>query len=256
MLALVRPPGDSFAAALSGHPDAADLDVGRARRQHEMYVEALRSARVEIIELPAEQTLPDACFVEDCAVVVGGEALLCRLGAPTRRKEPETLLEPLTTRVGRVVRMPQGATLDGGDVLRLGKTLYVGRSARTNDAGIEELRAFARRHGVEVVSVAVPPDVLHLQTAVTAAGEAELVGREGVLADPAFAEVAASYVVPYDEPTGASVLRIGNAIVMAAGAPQTAGMLRDAGREVIEVELDEFTKADGGPTCLSLRLDE
>ncbi len=252
MFAFVRPPGASFPAALSGHP-RDDLDVRRARAQHSAYVDTLRRLDVEVVELPAQDALPDACFVEDCAVVIGGEALLCRPGAPSRRDEPATLLDALGSRVSEVVRMPPEATLDGGDVLRLGAALYVGRSARTNDAGVAALRTFALRYGLEVVPVTVPPDTLHLQTAATAVSDTEIIGDARVLAHPAFAQVPVHHAVPDDEPTGASVLRVGNTVVMAAGAPRTATMLRAAGHHVIELDLGEFTKADGGPTCLSLR---
>src|SRR6266508_5231878 len=142
-VALVRRPGASFPAALSEHPDSATIDLAEALRQHAAYVEALRGLGVDVIELPPEHDLPDACFVEDCAVFGGRDALLCRLGAPSRAAEPDTLAGVLAEHVERLERMPEAARLDGGDVLRFGSTYFVGRSARTNEAGIAVLSLFA-----------------------------------------------------------------------------------------------------------------
>lgn len=255
-IALVRAPGATFSAALTGRADPVSLDLHQALAEHAGYVSALRSLGVDVVELPAEDTLPDAPFVEDCAVTIGRDALLTRPGAPSRLPEPETLADMLASRVDRLERMPEWATLDGGDVLKLGDTFFVGRSARTNEAGIDALDAFAATRGIVVVPVDVPGGYLHLQTAVTAVAPDTLIGVPEALSHPAFARVPRKLAVPPGEEPAASVLRIHDTLVMAAGFDKTEHLLREHGCQVVSTPLNEFIKADGGPTCLSLRIDQ
>ena len=142
--AIVRPPSDAFARAISS--SGAAIDPDRARAQHAAYRAALADL-VEVVALPADQELPDACFVDDCAVVFGGQALLTRPGAPSRAAEPERLADVLAGLVDGLHRMTAPATLDGGDVLRLGRTLVAGRSERTSQDGIGQLTRFAEAAG-------------------------------------------------------------------------------------------------------------
>ncbi len=251
-IALVRPPSPAFADAVSTHPSAATIDTARARQQHRAYVATLRGLGVQVVELPPIADLPDACFVEDCAVIVGRAALVCRPGNPTRAQEPELLRDRLASHVDELVELPREATLDGGDALRMGTVLYVGHSLRTNPAGIDALQRFASAHGLQVKPITVPTGFLHLQTAVTALDQTTLVGVPGALA--LFPPGLRNVPVASDEPTAASVLAIEGQVVMAAGCPRTAARIRWLGYRVHEVELSEFVKADGGPTCLSLRI--
>jgi dimethylargininase len=249
--AIVRPPGRSFTRALSGHPAKATIDPERAASQHAAYVAALADL-VQVVPLPALEELPDACFVDDCAVVVGDRALLTRPGAPSRAEEPERLLPALAGLVAEVRRMTPPATLDGGDVLRLDRTLVVGGSRRTNRAGVEQLARFARACGLEVAVAAVPDGVLHLQTAVTALAGDAVVGSAFMLAQPAFRSVRRRVLVPPGEAQGRNALAVGTTVLLPAGCPATTAAVGRLGLEVREVELDEFDKADGGATCLSL----
>lgn len=251
-VALVRPPSDALANAVSTHPDAAIIDPERARQQHRAYVATLRALGVEVVELAAVADLPDACFVEDCAVVVGRAALLCRPGIPTRAREPHLLRDTLANHLDQLVELPDGATLEGGDVLRLGSRLYVGRSRRTNPAGIDALARLAAAHRVAVVPVVVPAGFLHLQTAVTTLDHGTLIGVPQALA--LFQPALRGVPVAADERPAASVLAIGRQVVMAAGCTKAAAQVRQLGYQVHELDLSEFTKADGGPTCLSLRI--
>jgi dimethylargininase len=249
--AIVRPPGRSFARALSAHPGRSTIDPERAAAQHAAYVAAL-AGLVRVVPLPALEDLPDACFVDDCAVVVGDRALLTRPGAPSRAEEPERLLPALAGLVAEVRRMTPPATLDGGDVLRLDETLVVGGSRRTNRAGVEQLTEFARACGLEVAVAEVPDGVLHLQTDVTAVAGDAVVGSAFMLAQPAFRSVRRRVVVPPEEAQARNVLAVGATAVLPAGCPATAAAIGRLGLEVREVELDEVYKADGGATCLSL----
>jgi dimethylargininase len=250
-VALVRPPGRSFARALSGHPQRTTIDPARALAQHAAYVAALADL-VEVVPLPPQEDLPDSCFVDDCAVVVGGRALLARPGAPSRAEEPARLRPALAALVAEVLAMTPPATLDGGDVLRLGGTLVVGGSQRTNRAGIEQLARFVRAGGLGLAVAAVPAGVLHLQTVVTAIAADTVVGSAGMLAQPAFRSARRRVVVPPEEAPACNVLAVGSAAVLPAGCPRTAAAIRGLGFAVREVDLGEFHKADGGATCLSL----
>jgi dimethylargininase len=246
---IVRPPSDAFARAISS--TGAAIDPDRARAQHAAYRAALADL-VEVVALPADEELADACFVDDCAVVLGGRALLTRPGAPSRAAEPERLAGALARLVDDLQRMTAPATLDGGDVLRLGRTLVAGRSERTSLAGIHQLTAFAEAAGGRVEVAAVPPGTLHLQSAVTALDDDTVVGTAELLEQPALRGVVNKVVVAREEAAAANVLAVGTTVVMPAGCPQTAAAVAALGFEVREVDLTEFAKADGGATCLSL----
>jgi dimethylargininase len=247
--AIVRPPSDAFARAISS--GGAAIDPRRARAQHVAYRAALADL-VEVVALPADEELPDACFVDDCAVVLGGRALLTRPGAPARAAEPERLAGALAELVDDLERMTAPATLDGGDVLRLGRALVAGRSERTSQAGIHQLTAFAEAAGGRVEVAAVPPGTLHLQSAVTALDDDAVVGTAELLEQPPLRGVTNKVVVPPEEAAAGNVLAVGTTVVMPAGCPRTAAAVAALGFEVRQVDLSEFAKADGGATCLSL----
>jgi dimethylargininase len=196
--------------------------------------------------------LPDSVFVEDAAVVLDEAAVLTRPGAASRRAEPDQLA-PVLSAHRPLLRLAAPATLDGGDVLRVGGTLYAGLSPRTNAAGIDALRALAAPLGYAVVPVAVR-DCLHLKTACTA------LDPHTLLANPAWVDTApfAGFnVIPVDpaEPWAANVLRVGAARLASAAYPRTLEQLARHGCSVTPVDLSEFAKAEAGPTCLCLVFD-
>jgi len=243
----VRPPGDCFRRAVtsrSGPPP----DPSRARRQHAAFREALAAAGAGVVTLAADEQHPDACFTQDLAVVVSGHALACRPALASRRGEVAGVLPALAGLVASTTALPAGATLEGGDVLRAGdRRLVVGRSARTNAAGIGALEAFARPLGWSVGVADVPPWILHLQTGVTVAGGLAL-GLAEVVGQPAFAGLE-SVVVP--DVDACNVLAVGGHAVTAV-RHDAHRALEGAGFTVVDLDLSEFTRADGGPTCLAL----
>jgi len=232
------------------------LDVARARAQHAGYVAALRAAGVAVTTLPTDAACPDACFVEDVALVLAaGRAVATRPGAPARRPEVEPVARALATAglaVGRLDRDPR-ATLDGGDVLRAGRTLFVGRSTRTNAAGVRALAGAARPLGLDVVPVPLATG-LHLKSAATLLAPGRLVVLAGAL-DPAPFRAAGLEALAVDEPAGANVLALGRALLVSTAAPRTAARLaREPGLDIRLVAVDELHRADGALTCLSLRI--
>jgi dimethylargininase len=251
-LALLRSVPDSFAGALVGGAPAARLDPDLARRQHTAYAEALRAGGFAVRILPGDERHPDCPFIEDTAVVIGERALITRPGHPSRRGEVGPVAEALAV-YADVSRVPEDARIDGGDVLQAGRTIFVGRSERTDDAGIAALSAFAAPLGRAVVPVPVS-GVLHLKSAVTALDDGTLLAASFMAGSPAF-EGFEVVVAPGEDPEAANVVRLPDgSLLVAAHHPDTAGLLEGRGLPVATVDVSEFAAADGGLTCLSIRL--
>lgn len=225
------------------------IDAELAARQHRAYCEALRACGAEVVTLPAVDELPDSVFVEDTAIVLDELAVLTRPGVESRRAEVE-VIEPEVARLRRkVVRIEAPATLEGGDVMRVGRTLYVGVSSRTNWEGVTALRELVRPHGYSVWTVELF-DCLHLKTGCTA------LNSRMILANPDMVDISEFecevLLVDEDEPFAANVLRVGNGLLIGEEFPRTARLLADRGFDVRKVNVSEFAKAEGGLTCMSL----
>jgi dimethylargininase len=229
--------------------DRQPIDVPRAVEQHRQYEACLEELGASVISLPAEPELPDAVFVEDPAIVVEEVAVIARLGAESRRPEAGSLA--LVLRQFRSLHWMQApATLEGGDVVRAGRTLFVGTSGRTNAAGVEQLAEALDPFDYEVKPVEVR-GCLHLKSACTYLGDRTmLVNREW--ADCAALEGYELVDVPTDEPEAANVLTIGETAMMADCFPGTARVLKSLGWRVKELDNSELRKAEAGMTCSSL----
>ena len=231
------------------HLDRAPIDVERARRQHEAYERALAGLGCAVHRLPAGAEMPDSVFIEDVAVVLDEVAVITRPGAVSRRAETEGVADALAA-YRPLLRIEAPGTLDGGDVLVADRTVFVGRSARTNDAGIEQLRGALADFGYAVRAVEVD-GCLHLKTAVTCVGDGRLlINRDWVPAD-AFAGWELIDVDPA-EPFAANALRVGGRIVYPDAFPRTRARMEAHGIEIVPVPADELAKAEGGVTCCSL----
>lgn len=259
-VAIVRPPGDSFVRAESRHPERDRIDPERARAQHAAYCRLLEAAGVEVVELAPDDAHPDACFTQDPAIVLEGRALLGRFGVSSRRGEEKAIAEVLGPLVQFIDAVQPPGTLEGGDLLRVGRRIVVGRSRRTNDAGIDALRCFAAPLGLEVCTAEVPSWALHLQTAATGVGDRIVLGPQEVVTQPAF-DGLDRVVVPDDDRGAGNVAVIDRAsqgkpsFVIAAGTHPVHRELEARGFEVHATALDEFERADGSPTCLSLLVE-
>jgi len=230
------------------HLDRRPIDADLAAAQHATYEQALRDAGFEVVRLPYLAEDPDAVFVEDTAILLGEHAIITRPGAPSRADEADSTaqgLQPYFT-----VRRLDAGTLDGGDVLKIGNTLYVGQSSRTDATGTNALSSIVAPLGYRVVPVELGR-CLHLKTAATYAGRGTLlVNPEWV--DPAVFGCAEPLPVAESEPWGANVVRAGERLIYASGSPETAARLRERGFDVVEVDLSELQKAEAGGTCMSL----
>ena len=247
--AITRAVSSSIGCCELSHIPREPVDVALARAQHHDYLRALESVGCNVQTLPEERDLPDSVFVEDVAIVLDEVAVLTRPGALSRRPEGASMAD-LLRHYRQLLAIEAPATLDGGDVLRMGRTLYVGQSARSNADGMAQLRELLIPFGYAVEGVATR-DCLHLKSAVTALSD------DSVLLQPAWvdgAHFAAFRVIEVDpaESHAANALRIGEALIIPACFPRTRQRLLDAGFEVTVVDVSELQKAEGAVTCCSL----
>lgn len=250
--AIVRGISATFRDAIVQHAAAAPIDVARARSQHAQYVAALRGAGLLVTELPPLDAHPDACFVEDCALVAGDTALITRSGAPTRVGEAESIARALAA-THRVARTSSPATIDGGDCLRVGKTWFIGRSTRTNAEGAERVREVFGPLGYAVVEVPVR-GFLHLKCVASPIDEGTAMVAEGSVDLGLFRGVE-TVTVPRAEAYAANAVVVNGTAIIAAGYPSTRAALERRGLGIVELALSEIAKADGSLTCMSILLD-
>ena len=250
--ALVRRPSPRLAEGLVTHIEREKVDLDLALEQWEAYVEALDAHGWETIEVEAADDCPDSAFVEDTVVMYRNVALITRPGADSRRDETMGV-EEAVARLGCSVNwIWEPGTLDGGDVLKIGDTIYVGRGGRTNAAGVQQIRAVFEPLGARVVAVPVSK-VLHLKSSVTALPDGTVIGHIPKVDKPSLFPRFLS--VP--EESGAHVVLLGSEkLLMATSAPKTAELLSDLGHEPVLVDISEFEKLEGCVTCLSVRMRE
>lgn len=263
--ALVRPPTAALAGCALTYVDRRPIDGAKAAEQHREYVRALKEAGARVVALPEEPELPDAPFVEDTLVVVGGVPLLARpADAPRRRELPsvarglERLAEELGIDSWSLARVEPPGTLEGGDVLVVGARVFVGVSGRTNREGVRRLAAFVDGLGAYRVTEVPVTGCLHLKTAVTRVAERTL------LAHPEWIDVGAIEraapeleILPVDprEPFAANTLRVGGTLLASASHPRTLELLARRGLDPRPVDVSELEKAEAGLTCLSVLVE-
>jgi dimethylargininase len=250
--ALVRRPSPRLDDGLVTHIERRPVDASLAHVQWLRYVEALVAAGWETVEVERADECPDGVFVEDTLVVRGGVAVIARPGADSRLAELDGV-EAAVTRLGFTVqRIESHGTLDGGDVLQVGDTVYVGIGGRTNAEGLRQLRAILEPLGATVVSVPVR-NVLHLKSAVTALPDGSIVGYPALVEEP---ELFPRFV-PVPEESGAHVVDLGGGnLLVAADCPRTAELFSRLGYEPAVVDISEFQKREGCVTCLSVLLSD
>jgi len=248
--ALVRRPGPQLAEGLVTHIDRVPIDEVLAVEQWHAYVAAVEDAGWETIDVPSADDCPDAVFVEDTVVMYRSVAVITRPGADSRKPEIIEVEKVLSGLGCSLNRIEAPGTLDGGDVLKVGDTVYVGRGGRTNAEGIRQLRAILTPLGATVVGVPLTK-VLHLKSAVTALPDGTIIGYPPLVDDPGI--FPGFLGVP--EESGAHVVDLGEGrLLMAADCPQSAAIFADLGYEPVIVDISEFEKLEGCVTCLSVRL--
>jgi dimethylargininase len=249
-IAIVRLPAANLAEGQVTHVKRKKLDVDVADDQWDAYVDAFESNGWRIVEVDPAADLADSVFVEDAVVILGRTAVIASPGAESRRAETADVEKTVRSLGLRVAHITLPGTLDGGDVLKVGTTVYVGRGGRTNAEGIRQFRAIAARLGFTVVAVPVSK-VLHLKSAVTALPDGTIIGFPQNVDDPSmFAPF-----LPVPEESGSHVVVLSaDTLLMAASAPKSVELIRELGYTVITVDISEFEKLEGCVTCLSVRV--
>lgn len=252
IVAITRDVSASLGDCELSYVSRESIDVRRAAAQHHAYRQALESIGCRVVALPAEDALPDAVFVEDVALVLDEVAILTRPGAESRRAESASVAKVLSAyRPLREIVAP--ATLDGGDVMRVGRTIFVGQAARSNAAGAAQLQALVEEYGYTVRTVPTR-DCLHLKSAVTRVAEDALLLQPAWIERDAFPGFRIIEVDP-DEEHAANALLIDADVIYPACFPRTLRRLAAAGIAVTRVDVSELQKAEGATTCCSLVFD-
>jgi len=228
------------------------IDLRKAVEQHETYQRLLSELGLRIAELAKEPDLPDSVFVEDPAVVVEEIAVISRMGAISRRAEADSLAQELS-KYRRLEFLTEPATLDGGDVMRIGQNIFVGESARTNREGIEQLSSILRPYGYDVRPVAVT-GCLHLKSATSYVGDNRLLVNRSWI-DSQMLSQFELIDVPVEEPNAANGLLVNEVVLLPESFPRTRALLERRGIQVRQVDMSELQKAEAGVTCCSLIFD-
>jgi dimethylargininase len=249
LTAITRALSPAFVNCELSFIDRRPIDLARAQQQHQNYERTLEQLGVKVISLPAEPDLPDSMFVEDPALVVDELAVIMPLGTPTRRPEAESVARALAP-YRKLAYITAPATMEGGDVLRIGKRIYAGLSRRTNEEGIRRLTKLLTPYDYEIIPVHVT-GCLHLKSAVTALGNRTLLANRAWFQNGPFAGF--DWIdVDTDEPHAANALAINAQIMFPASFPKTQARIESAGFKINPIDISELQKAESGLTCSSL----
>ncbi|MAH90876.1 MAG: hypothetical protein CMA11_03815 [Euryarchaeota archaeon] len=256
--AIVRSISDSYINALAKYFGSGPTDIDVARQQHRAYAKALSANGVEVTTLEADQNYPDCVFVEDQAVVIDGHVLLPVPGHESRRGEQPPIADFLSDKLQghQICKMEPPAMMDGGDILRLGDLFFVGRSTRTNDAGIKELKDLLDHLGHELRIVDIPPQALHLTSISSTPSDNIILAPEGYLSPESFGELPDGcevIMMPNEEVYGCNTIGLpGNKVILAKGYPTVKAILEAKGFECITIDMGQIRAADGSLTCCSI----
>ena len=250
--AIVRPPAATFADGITSS-NLGPPDLSLALEQHEAYCRTLANLGLSLHRLPPDPKFPDSTFVEDAAIVTTGGAILTRPGAPSRAGEVKSIGAALEQWFPELDRITAPGTVDGGDVCEAGEHFFIGLSHRTNDEGAAQLSAWlkARGFGSTLIDIRNIPGILHLKTGLSWLGGRRLIAWPEISGHEAFRgwEVVE---VPEGEEYAANCIPVNGSFLVASGFPGTAVLLRGQGT-VLELDMSEYRKMDGGLSCLSVR---
>ncbi len=250
-IAITRKISPRFNECEVTHIERTPIDLDVARAQHEEYVNALASLGCQVIELPEEPDLPDSVFVEDTAFILPEVAVITRPGADSRKPETESIIRALSPH-RPLVHVTEPGTVDGGDVLVLGKNIYIGISTRSNDSAVRQLQELLAKYGYTVTAVEMH-DCLHLKTALTKVDDKTLLINPNWVDTSHFKGFDWIEVDP-SEPFAANCLPVGDGIIFPTAFPKTRQKLEQKGYKIQAVNVAELAKAEGAVTCCSLVL--
>ena len=250
---IVRKPARSMVDGITSAPELGKPDYDLAVKQHDAYIEALKQCGVEVMELEALEEYPDACFVEDAAVLTRKCAIITNPGAPSRNGEKEHIVAAVKKFYAedKIAYIQSPGTLEGGDVMMVGDHFYVGRSARTNEEGIRQFIEILESFGLSGSEVTLEK-VLHLKTGVNYLENNTFLVSGEFIEKEEFKN-AKQIIIPDDEAYAANCIWVNDTVIVPTGFPKVEAAVKAAGYKVITTDTSEYRKLDGGLSCLSLR---
>ncbi|MCI5535177.1 MAG: arginine deiminase family protein [Lentihominibacter sp.] len=250
---IVRKPCKAVCDGITSAPELGQPIYEKALAQHEKYIEALKKCGVEVTVLEADERYPDSCFVEDPALITRKCAIITNPGAASRNGEKDEIIGAVRKFFpeDKIEYIKDPGTLEGGDVMMVGDTFYVGLSARTNAEGIRQLGEILNKYGLECVQVPLEK-VLHLKTGVNYLENNNMLVSGEFIDKPEFAKYN-KIVIPEEEAYAANCIWVNGTVIVPEGYPAVLKAVQDAGYETLVVDTSEFRKIDGGLSCLSLR---
>jgi dimethylargininase len=248
--AIVRKPGHSVVKGITTS-DLGKPDYQRAIKQHENYIAALKHCGLEVTIMAAKEGFPDSVFIEDCAVLTEKCAIIANLGIESRKGEEVSVEAVLKDSFANVAHINKPGTLEGGDVLRVGDHFYIGITRRTNTVGANQLINLLKDVGYTGSTISVA-HALHLKTSLAYLGDNNMVLAGEFIGNPAFSGFN-QIIIDEDESYAANCIRINDYVLVPTGYRKSKEAIEEAGYDVIEIDVSEFRKIDGGVSCLSLR---
>ena len=250
---IVRVPGKGISEGITSNPDLGKPVHENALVQHENYVAALSKCGVKVNVLPPNDDFPDSCFMEDTALCTDKCAIISRPGAETRRDETqlEDFRKMLSSFYTNIHEIKEPGLVEPGDIMMVGDTFYVGKSARTNDEGFKQMKEILEKYGKTVIQVPLE-EVLHLKTGVNYIENNTLLVSGEFITKEEFKDYK-KIVIPEDEAYASNCIWVNGTVIVPSGYPKVKKAIEEAGYKVICTDTSEFRKIDGGLSCLSLR---
>ena len=248
---IVRTPCKRVLEGITSAPELGKPDYEKALKQHAAYIEALKKCGVDVTVLDADEDYPDSCFVEDVAVLTKNAAIITNPGAPSRNGETKSIIPVIERFYQNIEYIRAPGTLEGGDVMMVGDTFYVGLSARTNAEGIRQFGDILAKYGYACVEVPLS-EVLHLKTGVNYIENGNMI-VSGEFVDKECFKPYNHIEIPEDEAYAANCIWVNGTVIVPEGYPTVLKAVQDAGYPTLTVDTSEFRKIDGGLSCLSLR---
>lgn len=250
---IVRRPCKAVCEGITSAPELGQPVYEEALKQHDKYIEALKKCGVEVTVLEADERYPDSCFVEDPALITRKCAIITNPGAESRNGEKNEIIGAIKKFFpdDKIEYIKEPGTLEGGDVMMVGDTFYVGLSARTNAEGIRQLGEILNKYGMECIQVPLEK-VLHLKTGVNYIENNNMLVSGEFIDKPEF-EKYNKIIIPEEEAYAANCIWMNGTVIVPEGYPGVLKAVQDAGYETLVVDTSEFRKIDGGLSCLSLR---
>jgi len=249
--AIVRRPGHSLINGITSAPELGKPDYGLAKKQHDAYIDALKSCAVEVTVLDADEKFPDSCFVEDVAVCTKKFVVITNPGASSRKGEEKEIIEVIKKYYNNIEYIKEPGTLEGGDVMMVKDHFYIGLSKRTNREGAEQLIKALEKYGMSGSIVEIS-EMLHLKNGLAYLEDNVLLVTGEYINNLEFKKFN-KILIDEEEIYSTNCIRVNDYVLVPASYPKTKEKIKNAGFKIIVVDISEYRKVNGGLSCLSLR---